>query len=254
MTTFVLRYGLDGKSEKTHEYSFLVTPEEMTKTHTISVKSDDPCDGFDDGYTTQYSIDLNFADYDPNEPVNNIKSITLSQKSSSLSEYNEEHMVQEKSQETIEKMIKENSELEIILKYEKNDRNDDTSSVRMHNIRKKISSNLEEIKNIKNGTCEISHTVTYNKKNLILPRDTPCTMNTLFRFYRFSTLEHGKVNFYWHFLNAPLSLIQSYNCLCHCGKKSDPSEQMPQTTTESHTENKTKTIPMISRYQKRKYT
>lgn len=52
MASFVLRYWLDGKDEKIHEYSFPCSSDSMTKTHTIRVKSDDPYDGFDDGYTT----------------------------------------------------------------------------------------------------------------------------------------------------------------------------------------------------------
>jgi hypothetical protein len=79
MTTFELRYGLDGNDEKIHYYSFSVTPEEMTKTHTINVKSDDPYDGFNSGYYKEYTFNLDFTDYNPDNLLD-IKTITLSQK------------------------------------------------------------------------------------------------------------------------------------------------------------------------------
>lgn len=246
MTTFVLRYWLDGKDEKTHEYSFLVTPGEMAKTHIVHIKSDDPYDGFDDGYTTSYSIRLNFTDYDPNKSLNDIKSITLSQEYDSTSEYSEEYAIQKKFQDTLEQLVKENNELGIVLKYEKYNRNEN-SAMREREISDRISTNMKEIDDIKNRTCEINYIVEYKTKCFILPRNTQGTMDTLFKFYRFSTSESGKVNFYWHFINTSglspsLSNHSVYN-----------SEPILTTITKSRKEKKIKTISALSSSQKRKY-
>jgi hypothetical protein len=63
----------------------------------------------------------------------------------------------------MEQLIKENSELEIVLRYEQNNRNI-MSPLRINNIQEKINDNLEEIKTIKDGTCEINYVVTNKKK------------------------------------------------------------------------------------------
>ena len=245
-SVLVLQYKVVGYNQKVHDYSFQINTESLRKTHKLVIKMDDP------DYDAQdtFHVDLEFnkkTDQSITEisSIDDIETITLTQRYKDGSSIWSESDTQKHWSDELQRLAKKLSDLEVILKYEQEEKTDpmcdQVCNQRIQKLNEKIRQHKNDIDLIKNETCEIDYQETITVKQVVLPRATLGRMS-IDEFGRWTVFQDGcKIDFYWN-VNELINL-NIFNV----------EDVKNMTVTEKHSTDHKKVISKLSHTEKRKY-
>lgn len=197
MSIFVLQYKVARHSEKVHDFSFQITPESLKKNHELIIKlEDDPYSESQNTFLINFCFNKKTDCTEINQ-INDVESITLTQKWKRTNLYDSEYLTQQSWKDEIQRLTKNLDDLEVILKYEK-ETMDSLSHGRIQRLNEKIAQHKKDIESIKNESCEIDYSETIDVKSVVLPKSKLGRMS-LNESGRFCTFYDAlKVDFYWN--------------------------------------------------------
>ena len=178
------------------DYTFQATPESLRKTHTFVLKYTECPDGMFD-VERETSFELKFNKKSSPSTINTIDdvdSITISKtyNSSGVDSY---WFSQYSWSCRLEKLVKKLNDLQIVLKYEQENRNP-SSDQRIEEINEKIAYHQVEIEKIKNDSFTYTYQNTVEVKSITLQRSKLARMDFYTSTGRGSYGD--QIDFYWN--------------------------------------------------------